>query len=609
MAGFPQVVWLPLAALLLLGKPVSAQIKFGDFSTNLDGNISMGYTADFGNLTSSDHNWAVGGVANFSGSFYRPSFLSFNANVYLNQSRANSNFQSISNASGFNLTANLFSGSRFPGRIGYSKAYNSEGNYAVPGLANYVTHGDSDAFSVSWNERIADRPSLSFGYQLGSSQYSVYGSNDEGKNNSHELNLSSSYRWKATDMSAYFTDGGSKSLIPEVVSGAQNTETHSGNSSYGFNASHQLPLHGAITAGVNRSEYSSDYLGNGTTGAIDLFDATASTRPNNRLSLSANVNYSDNLTGQLIESVVSVGGVAPEQNSNLSSNSLDLVGTLAYSPLGGLQTSVYAERRSQSYEGSSYGDESYGASVSYGHRVPEGHINAVLNVTENTSDQNGENVLGFSTIENYHTRILGWNVNGAFSYAQNVQTLLITYMSSNYNYNGTVGRHWGKLNVNLSAAAGRTGLSNEPGTASGNENYSATVGYSPWLTASGSYSRSSGHALETGTGLVPITPPILPSSLVSLYGGDGYSLGLGSSPVRNLTLSASYSKSSDNTSVESVSSSNQTNEFNSLIQYQARKIYFTSGYSRLGQGFSASGTPAQTISSFFVGLSRWFNFF
>jgi hypothetical protein len=274
-----------------------------------------------------------------------------------------------------------------------------------------------------------------------------------------------------------------------------------------------------------------------------------------------------------------------------------------------LETSIYAERRSQNFEGSSYGDESYGASVSYGHRLLEGHINAVLNVTDNTSDQNGENVLGFSTIENYHTRILGWNVNGAFSYAQNVQTLLITYMSSNYNYNGTVGRHWGKLNVNLSAAAGRTGLSNEPGTASGNENYSATVGYSPWLTASGSYSRSSGHALETGAGLVPIIPPILPSSLVSLYGGDGYSLGFGSSPVRNLTLSASYSKSSDNTSVESVSSSNQTNEFNSLIQYQARKIYFTAGYSRLGQGFSASGTPAQTISSFYMGLSRWFNFF
>jgi hypothetical protein len=38
-------------------------------------------------------------------------------------------------------------------------------------------------------------------------------------------------------------------------------------------------------------------------------------------------------------------------------------------------------------------------------------------------------------------------------------------------------------------------------------------------------------------------------------------------------------------------------------------MYITGGYSRLQQGFSASGLPPEVISSFYMGVSRWFNFF
>jgi hypothetical protein len=54
---------------------------------------------------------------------------------------------------------------------------------------------------------------------------------------------------------------------------------------------------------------------------------------------------------------------------------------------------------------------------------------------------------------------------------------------------------------------------------------------------------------------------------------------------------------------------NENDEYNALIQYQVRKLNFTSGYSRLGQGFSGTGTPPEVISSFYFGVSRWFNFF
>lgn len=156
VGGSLRIAWFAQAGLLLLAWPAAAQLRLGEISTSLSGTVSTGYNADYGNLTGSDHGWTLGGVGNLSGSFYNPNFLSFSAGLYLNQSRSNSNFQSISDASGVDLSANIFSGSHFPGSISYSKAYNSEGNYAVPGLANFVTHGNSDTFGISWNENIPE---------------------------------------------------------------------------------------------------------------------------------------------------------------------------------------------------------------------------------------------------------------------------------------------------------------------------------------------------------------------------------------------------------------------------------------------------------------------
>ena len=603
-----RVAWLVQAGLLLSWH-VAAQVKLGDTSTNLNGTISTGYTADFGNQTSSDHNWTIGGNTNLSGFFYSPNFLSYNANIYLNQSRANSDFQSISSASGVSVGANIFGGSNFPGSIGYTKAYDSEGSYAVPGIANYVTHGNNDAFGVNWNENLPNVPSFSAGFQMGSSQYSVYGTNDEGKNSFHSLNLHSSYRLAGFNMGAYFSSGGGHSLIPEAVSGQENSETHSDNSAYGFNVSHRLPMHGSWVVAVNRSNFADEYAGISTSGTIDLVNMIAAVHPTGKLYLSVSADYSDNLSGQLIQSVVAAGGAVPGLNSNESSDSVDLMAVAGYSMQRNLQATAYVERRNQSYLGESYGETSYGGSANYSRSTPYGNFNAALNVTANTSDQTGEDTLGFSTTENYSGEIRGWKVNGSFGYAQNVQTLLVTDMNSFYNYSGNANRRWGKLNVSMGAGASRTALTQQAGTANSSQSYSAGVGYTPWITASGSYFRATGQALATGSGLVPVTGPLPPSSLVTLYGGDGYSFSLSSAPAKGLTVGVSYAKSTSNTSAGGIPSLNETDEYNALIQYQVRKLNVISGYSRLGQGFGGSGSPPQIVSSFYIGVSRWFNFF
>ncbi len=611
MAVSWRVAWLLQAGLPLLAWPVAAQVRFGEVSSNANGTISSGYTATYGNETPSDHSWTAGGVGTFSGSFYNPSFLSFNASVYLNQSRANSDFQSISNASGVNLSTNIFSGSKFPGNLTFSKAYNSEGNYAVPGLANFVTHGNSDTFGVNWSENLPNAPSFSAGFQMGDSDYSVYGTSDEGSNLFHSLNLHSAYKLAGFNLGAYYSTGGAQSAIPEVVAGTSATRIDSGNSAEGFNASTRLPLQGSFSFGVNRSGWNTDYLGFDSNGTIDLYNVNAAVHPTGKVAVTASMNYSDNLAGQLIQSVIAAGGAVQGLNANQSSNSLDLLGVASYSPETNLQASTFVERRTQYFLGEMYGVNSFGGSATYAHALLEGTINGAVSVTANTSDNDGGDTLGFSATENYSNLLLGWHVAESFGYAQNAQTLLVTYMNSFCNYSGSLRRNWGQFNVSMGAGGGRTALTQQAGTANSSQSYNASMGFGPMLTATGSYSKSDGQALATGAGLVPVPvpSPTLPSNLISLFGGDSYSFSLASTPVKHLILSASYARAISNTSTDLIRSANQNNQFNSIVQYQYRKLDFTSGYARLEQGFSASGTAPEAISTYYMGVSRWFNFF
>jgi len=606
-----KVAGFVLACLLLPALPISAQLRVGDLSTSLSGTIAPGYSADYGNQTSSDHSWALGGSASLTGSFYNPNFLSFNVGLYLNQSRANSNFQSISDASGVNASVNLFSGTHFPGSVNYSKTFNSEGNYSVPGLANYVTHGNSDTFGINWSESVPGKPNFSAGFQFGGSQYSIYGTNDLGNNQFHSVSLHSGYSVAGFNLGGYYTDGGSHSLIPQVVSGEQSTETHSTNSGTGFTVSHVLPFQGIASGGFNRSSWNTNYLTQTSTGTVDTLNTLVSMRPGAKVSMTGSLNYSDNLSGQLTEQLVSAGAIVPDITDNETSNSLDLLGDIGYVPFDNVQTNAYVERRTQNYLGSNYGVTSYGASATVSDKLLGGNLNASVNVALNSADQSGSQTVGFSANESYSTLVRGWQVSETFSYSQNAQTLLVTYMNSFYNYSANARRHWGEFSVSAGAGAGRTGLTQQPGTDNSSENYFASIGYGAWITTTGTYSRANGQAIATGSGLVtvPIPPPTLPSDLVSIFGGDSYSVGLSSSPVKKLILAASYAKSISNNSNDAVVTANQNNEFSSLVQYQYRKLSFNSGFARLEQGFSGSDTAPQVISSFYIGVSRWFNFF
>ncbi|MGB8260590.1 MAG: hypothetical protein WCE75_09575 [Terracidiphilus sp.] len=598
------------AGLLALVLPAAAQVHVDGLSvTSLSGMLAPGYTADYGNQTSSDHTWTLGGSATLAGAYYKPSFLSYNASVYVNQSRANSNYQSISSTSGAYFTANLFGGSRFPGSVSYSKAFDSEGSYSVPGVANYVTHGNTDNFSINWSENIPNAPSFSAGYQLGNSQYTVYGSTDHGSNSFHSLNLHSGYSLMGFNMGAYYNLGGNHSLIPEIVSSVGTIRTQTDNSAEGFNVAHSLPLQGSISAAYSRSTWDTNALGYRTNGTIDLVNALAAVHPTAKFALSFSTSYTDNLAGQLIQQVVSGGGTASTINNSQPSNSLDLTGVATYSPQQRLQTSAFVERRSQTFLGESYGVNSFGGNTAYSHLMRNGTLNATVTVVDNEADKSGSNSLGFSANTNYTTHLRNWDVTALFGYSQNVQTLLITYMSSSYNFSGTVRRKFGDLIVSAGAGGARTGLTQDPGATNSSQSYNASIGYGSAITATGNYTKGNGQALATGGGLIPTPPPVPPSNSYVLFGGDSYSFAVSASPVDRFIVSVSYSKSHSNTTSSTVASANQNNQLNALVQYQVRKLHFTSGFARLEQGFSGSKSAPQDLSSFYIGVARWFNFF
>jgi hypothetical protein len=222
----------------------------------------------------------------------------------------------------------------------------------------------------------------------------------------------------------------------------------------------------------------------------------------------------------------------------------------------------------------------------------------------------GDNAVGFIGNLNYFHRIAGWETSGSFSYAQNVQSVLITYTTSSYNYTARLRRRLGYGWAWLAAYSGsETGLTQVAGSDSRSQGYSTSLS-SRRFTLTGNYTKSTGQSILTSAGLVALPPtPGVPASNLILYNGDSYGGGLSTTPVRRLTISGTFSRALSNTLSDVANSRNNTEIFNAQLQYHFRRIGMTAGYTMFTQGVSASGLPPGTANSYFIGVSRWFDFF
>ncbi len=613
-----------VVSVAMLCSAATAQIQvLPGLDVAASGTISGGYSGAYGDAVQSSHGLSYGGTGAITGSFYNPNFLSFHINPYVNQSRSNSDSQSITDASGVDAGASIFSGSPFPGYVSYTKTINSTGNYHLPGLPDYITHGTGQAFSVAWSEVLRGVPSVTVGYTKGSSDYSLFGSQQNGNSAYNNFYLNSQYRVSGFNLNAGAGFLSNASKVPQLFSGQQSSTSTAHDKNFYASASHLLPLKGSVAATYSRNDLNSSYLGYSFNGTIDTVSSTVGFYPKQNWNVSINTSFNDNLNGQLYQASVPgavasasgatqvggpgqmVGVIAPVVVSSQSSRAWDLNGTTTYAFPRNWTVTGQVLHRQQIYRGSDYASNSFGGGGQYTRPLGGGFFNSNVFVTDTRLSYAGENVVGLNVNGNYARQIGNWTWSVAGGYSQSVQTLLITYTSSSYNFTGNVGRRFGRFIWSGGASFGHSGITNQPHTGYASQSYSMGVGYRGFSLQS-NYAKSSGDGLAAGN--TPL-PPVIPPELLIAYGGTSYSTTLSGALRRGLTFSTTYLKADSSTTTHLVFSSNKLEEELVQVRYQVRKLGISGGYSRLVQGFSASSIAPTTNSTFSISIYRWFNCF
>jgi hypothetical protein len=70
-----------------------------------------------------------------------------------------------------------------------------------------------------------------------------------------------------------------------------------------------------------------------------------------------------------------------------------------------------------------------------------------------------------------------------------------------------------------------------------------------------------------------------------------------------------YGDGTGSTIDPAISTFTSTQLYNAIIQYRLRKIYLDGGFTRLRQSVGTAGAVPVSVTSYYIGFSRWFNFF
>jgi len=357
----------------------------------------------------------------------------------------------------------------------------------------------------------------------------------------------------------------------------------------------------------------SDYTGGNYNATIDTVSSGIGFQPIRNLNLGTNAQYTNNLGGTLYQSILSAGGIVPTELLRYSTHSLDINTNANYVlPSLHLTFGANADRREQTAMGHSISSNTFNEMVTYGNDFFGGFLNATGGVTQTSVDTaNSPNSLGLFGNVSYTHRIQRWNLSGAINYSRNTQTVLIGYTSSGYGYSAGIGRRIGNSSHwSFNATGTKSNYNNIKGSGSFSQGYSTGLSLKIF-SLNASYARVSGTSIVTPTGLTPVNIPlpILTPAEVIMFGGKSYSFGAATTPIRGLTLSAIYSKMRSNTTGISSFSHNSNIQMSTQLQYKLRQLWITGGYLRLVQGISIVEGPPVSSSSFFIGISRWLNFF
>jgi hypothetical protein len=172
----------------------------------------------------------------------------------------------------------------------------------------------------------------------------------------------------------------------------------------------------------------------------------------------------------------------------------------------------------------------------------------------NNASNSGGGSLGFVGDVSFKRRFRGWQVDSDFSYAQNVQTIIAYYTSSNYSYGAMVRRRFGaNSSWTVSYRGVQTGLTQLPGYDNRSDTFITNLVRGRY-GLSGSYSQSHGTALLSGAGVLTPTqlaPLIAPDQ--AIYDGKVYGAGLSVIPMRKMVINVNWFRTRSDTQTAAIS--------------------------------------------------------
>jgi hypothetical protein len=596
--------------LLVLSAAAMAQFQFGNLQLTGSGNVNGGYNAASGDQILSNHGFQYGGSAAIDGFYYNPRFFSFDVRPYYNQSRANSNVDSIFATSGVNATAQLFAGSHFPGSVGFSDFGNKNSTFGMVDGPDLTTNGKGHGYSIAWSELLPGFPTLTAAYTSGTGSGSVLGSNETTSSDNRNFSLRSNYTLLGFRLTGIYQRNDLESKTPGFLVGTQEIDSSGKSDSLSLQITHSVPWHGTAYGDASRMHFENFFEGTteGRT-TVDTFNGGVFMIPTTKSSVSFSGSYSDNLYATLSQAIAT-NGIAPTISMGAKSNSYTVSASGSYAILTGLYAAANVTHVGQQYWGQDH-QVTYFTGTLYGNyqRPLFGVLNWSVSMIDNASQEGNTNV-GLNTSVNATRRFGHWEVGGDNGYQQNVETLLAGYNTSSYRWSGHVNRRADRWYWSAGVGGGKSLLTGQSGSGNHSENVFSALGTGRYAL-NFNYSQAAGTSVLTSNGLqsITLTPVIVPIESLILYDAHSFGVTGTATPKRSITIWASYSKATSSTGSTAANSYNSTGLFSANVQYHARRLGFSAGFNRFSQSITAAGAPPANVNSYYVGVNRWFSFF
>lgn len=636
MSGSRQfVLWIMLAIPFTFA---SAQVQvLPEMPITASGSVSTAYVHS--NTEGGLDTLNLGLTGDINGYYYNPNFLQFQVSPYYDLGREFSETEFVTGGKGVGATANVFAGSSFPLSISYHRAKTSEATYNLLGSPGGIGgDGTSQDFSVNWTLRLRRLPTLQLAYLKNDGDFTVLGTDARGDSHGAGYSISSTYSLLGFALVASYDSNNLAQMLPDLFTsgGASSIDTKQKNLRFGINRN--LWHSSYFDASASRAHWTSDATGKLEDRTFDSASVGINTRVTSEFSTSAHVNYSSDLTGMRIASLLSgsqpadTGGLFPfALTSESRFKTLIYSEGASYSPGHGFRFQASAQQGTGSDTSGSTTDTStingqvnymrqlFGGSLSasYGFGLADTTFQlnnaAALSTVSGATSWSGTTIGHSGTLAYSHQVGARWGYTGSFHYSDSDSegNLLLNTRS----FGGELGIKSRIFGWNLTGDVRVDKIEVAALTSTDSLQKSFRVGLAKGpLSIAASQQFTSGFSIVTATGLrfVPVSDQVAIGNslgnLITPTSSRASSLTATYVASKRLEFDANWMRTSYGTILASGDRYGLNDQLDFAVKYRFRQLDCRAGYRRYFQQFSGvlSDFNAQTV---YFQVSRRFRVF